>query len=876
MEVIVSHTHTDFDGLAAMVGARKIYPGAVMVLPGIPAKNVQAFISLFKDFLDIRKVSDLDREAITRLILVDTANPARIGPLRNLAEDAAVSVHVYDHHPDTDAVWEPEVKVVEPVGATATIFTEMIRARKIVLQPWEATTLALGIYEDTGSLLFSSTTVRDLEAVTFLLRAGANLGVIAEFVGRPFSEEQKNLFHALMQSCRSLFANRVKVVLATATLPEYVGGLDLIAHRLGEIEGYDVLLVVVRMGERVYIVARSRIDSVPINELLAPFGGGGHARAASAVVKGKSHTDVLSELEAALKEKIQPQCTAAEIMSSPVHTATPEMTVAEAGQMLARFGHTGLPVVEGDRLVGIISRRDLDKARNHGLGHAPIKGYMSRQLVVATPQTTLPRIQQLMIEYDVGRLPVIENNRIVGIVSRTDVLRALHGDNAVLGRKHDLPVPAGPDQGISIPGLLETRLPPAVREALRLAGGAGDQLGVKVYCVGGFVRDLLLGVPNLDVDLAVEGDGLQYAEHLARVGEGDLRIHRRFGTAVVSLPQLKVDVASTRMEYYAHPAALPEIQAATIHQDLYRRDFSINAMAICLNSEQFGELIDFFHGYRDLGRKNLRVLHNLSFVDDPTRLLRAVRFEQRYGFRMDGPTEELARQMVADGFLNTVSGKRLREELIPILEAADPGPALLRLDSLGAWEQLFPGCHLTGSRVDLIDRIEPALLAWSQVFSGRPRRWLVYFLGIVHTLEDEPREEIGKRYHLDRYAIGACAQVGYAVREVVPAILADPDMKNSDLWHLLGGMAPEVLVLTGLKLNNRKLEERMLETARLARTRIPEISGNDLLRLGLKPGPLFQKVFDRIRDARLNGEVVSRQEELDLAARLMNISGEGE
>ena len=876
MEIIVSHTQTDFDGLAAMIGAKRIYPGAEMVFPGTLAKNVQAFMALYKDTIDIRKAGDIDQAAVSRLILVDTANPDRIGPLKGLADSPSVSVHVYDHHPDSGSGRPFEIKVVEPVGATATILTEIIRTRRLPLGPMEATILALGIYEDTGSLLHSSTTPRDLEAAAYLLRAGANLDVISQFTGRPLSDEQKNLYHDLLDTSRTTFINRVKVVMATASIPDYVSGLDLIAHRIGEIEGYDLLLAVVRMSDRVFILARSRIDSVHVNDLVAQFGGGGHEKAASAVVKGGELPEIVAELEAALKKVIRPRFIAADIMSHPVHTVAPETTVAEAGQMLIRLGHTGLPVVDSSRLVGIISRRDVDKARNHGLGHAPVKGYMSRHLVTCTPQTSLPRIQQLMIEYDIGRLPVVEGGQVVGIVSRTDVLRAMHGgpDRAELregGSPFNLPNTDSP----RLTGLIDSLLPSEVRGVLGTAGGLGDQMGMRVYCVGGFVRDLLIGLPNLDVDLVVEGDGLQYAEQLARLREGDLRIHRRFGTAVVSLPEMKIDVASARAEYYPHPAALPEVQPATIRQDLYRRDFSVNAMALSLNHDRFGELVDYYHGYRDLQEKLIRVLHSLSFVDDPTRIFRAVRFEHRYGFRMDDETEGLAKRTAADGFINTVSGKRLREELIAILEEPDPIASLRRLDGMGVFPMLFADVKLAGTTLSLLDRTQAGWERWAPLFSGRPRRWLVYFLGLVHTLEDERREETGRRFQLDRYALGALAQVGYGFREVIPAIRAYPSMKNSELWRLIGGLVPEVLIAVGLGLNSGDLESVLMRAIKLSQTRLHEISGSDLLSMGLTPGPLFQEVLDRIRDARLDGEVVSRQEEIDLVARLMRSSGEG-
>jgi tRNA nucleotidyltransferase (CCA-adding enzyme) len=216
-------------------------------------------------------------------------------------------------------------------------------------------------------------------------------------------------------------------------------------------------------------------------------------------------------------------------------------------------------------------------------------------------------------------------------------------------------------------------------------------LGVSVYAVGGFVRDILLRVENLDVDIVVEGDGIRFAEEFEKKFHCRIRTHKKFGTAIILFPDgLKVDVATARWEVYDSPAALPTVESASIKMDLYRRDFTINTLAIQLNPSAFGEQIDFFGGVKDIKEKVIRVLHNLSFVEDPTRVFRAIRFEQRFGFQIGKHTQHLMKNALKVGFLERLSGGRVFSELILLLQEETPLPALRRMRDFHLFHFLHP------------------------------------------------------------------------------------------------------------------------------------------------------------------------------------------
>ncbi|MBE3584610.1 CBS domain-containing protein [Desulfofundulus thermocisternus] len=861
MDIITTHSNTDLDALAAMVGAQKLYPEAVMVFPGKLSRNVEEFMALHKDALTISSLRDIQLDRIRRVILVDTKNPRRLGKLAEIVNRPGVEVHIYDHHPRAEGDIRGTLEVVEAVGATATLLVEKIKEHNVPLNPLEATILALGIYGDTGSLVFTSTTPRDVAAVAFLLEKGANLGVVAEFLGRPLTEEQKSLLKSLLISARRYQVNGVKVLLATASVEEFVVGLALLTHTISEIEKLDAVFTVVEMEDRVYIVGRSNVAQVDVAEIVAPFGGGGHPAAASATIKGAPLDQVARTLMKIIRQKVRPPLTAAGIMSSPVKTVTPETTIREAGRIMMRYGHTGLPVVKNGQLVGVISRRDVEKANLHGLGHAPVKGFMSQNVVWVTPDVPVTEVQQLMIEHDIGRVPVVAEGRLVGIVSRTDVLRTLHGGD-LPSRYRAIYSGHLATAGTNISELMRQVLAPREWEIMRRAGETAARLGCRVFAAGGVVRDILLQAGNLDIDLVVEGDGIALAGALAGAYGAQVRAHRRFGTAEVLFPDgFKVDVATARVEFYEYPAALPRVESSCLRHDLYRRDFTINAMAVDLNGENFGDLIDFFGGRQDLQQGLIRVLYSLSFIEDPIRLLRAVRFEQRYGFKIEPQTLKLMEEAVRREVLTRVSTERLWEELKHILLEKEAGRMLERLHQLGMWPFVFPGVtywevqpvlHDLGAAMQALDE-------WG--FATGHDSWLCYFIAVLHWSSPETARALCERYHLSKRQAGKVVSSLSSWQQVLSLLSRRGEVRNSELARGLLLLPPEAYPLILTLLDEEWLKERFRQLLLLLKESRPSVDGNFIRSLGYRPGPVFRRALDAVWRARLDGLVKNSEEE---------------
>jgi len=869
LEIITTHNKTDLDAFASMIAAQKIYPMAVPVFSGKHSPNVEEFISLHKDVFTFYTVREIDLSMVSRVIVVDTKNPGRLDRLAD-ALKPGVEIHIYDHHPWTKGDLHGSLEVVEMVGATTTLLIEEIRRQGVPITALEATIFALGIYEDTGSLTFASTTARDALAAAFLLEKGANLGVVTDFLDRPFTQEQKNLLKKLLLSADHHQVNGFNILIYHAEAPEFILGLDILTHTLSKIEQPDAVFTVVKMEDRVYVVSRSSVPQVNAGEILACLGGGGHKGAASAALKGAEISEVMEKLLAVIREKVLPPLTCREIMSSPVKTVSPDTPISEAGQVMLRYGHTGLPVVREKQLMGVISRRDVEKAIHHGLGHAPVKGFMTDKVISVHPDMPVAEVRELMIEHDIGRVPVIESGFLVGIVSRSDVLQTLHGK--MPSRYQALyfsPVLAHP---VNLKGFVDAFLTPFIRELLYKAGELGNKLGCRVYAAGGVVRDILLRAANLDVDLVVEGDGIALAYSLGEFYGVRVRAHRQFGTAqLIFSEDFKVDVATARVEYYEYPAALPKVESSSMRQDLYRRDFTINAMAMSLDEGRFGDLVDYFGGRQDLQDGQIRVLYNLSFIEDPTRILRAVRFEQRYNFTIESQTLRFLEEAADQQVLKMVSWERIWEEVKRILSEPRSGEMLARLDNLRVWPFIFPEAAYREVEPVLknIGYSLQKLQEWNIYVPSK--RWLCYLIAVMHRLDSETARIICERYHFrKRQTDSVVASItGY------PAILTG--VRDSYNKEGVGEVAKLILeipresypLLIALA-DGEKMRDHLRGLLEFVLKSRPSIDGKFIKSLGCRPGPIFRRTIDAVWQARLEGRVKSREDEEAFVRQYLN------
>ena len=843
--VIATHANTDFDAFAAMLAARRLYPEAVACLAGSLNRNVREFYRLHADELGVVDAARLELGAIRRLIVVETAHAARLGELETVALDPAVEKIVFDHHAGETPDWAaPEHTVVSDDGALTTTLVGVLAEREIAVTPLEATLFALGIHEDTGSLTYPTATQRDAEALAWCLRHGARQDLLSEFLHTPLTEEERELLSALLSALESRELAGVEVLVGAVAWRRYVDGVSNLAHKVVDLTDCKALALLVEMDDRVFVVARSRTPAVDAATIAGLLGGGGHAQAASAIFKG-SLDEARARLVEGLPGAARKPVTARQIMSSPARTVRPDESVARALVACQRHGQSGILVAEDDRLLGAVGREDLDRAVAHGLSHAPVKGIMSLRVAACEEDTPLAELQRVVAAGD-ERIAVVRDERIVGVVTRSDLLRAL-GEQAVAPER---------------PGVVLTE------ELARLewlqpvfeAVAAVSEPFEGVYLVGGTVRDILLGERSFDVDIAVEGDAIALAQALADALGGRVRAHRKFGTAVVIYgDDERVDVVTARTEFYDAPAALPTVEHASIREDLFRRDFTINAMAVSLKGADLGRLVDPFGGRRDLEGRTIRVLHNLSFIDDPTRIFRAIRYENRYSFQMDEHTLRLARGCIEMGLVGDLSSARLRDELEALLEEEELEHTILRLAELGADKAIHPHLAADDEAVSLLRRLTELRDRYGlEVPSWR--------LGLAVLARRLPPDEVYdwlqrlKVRRRDAERIAAAVTVGPRLVERLekgaePAevvALAEPYAPDAPLFAL--GLAD----LEPLDAYFRRLRDVRLE-----------VSGADLAELGLSESPRVGEVLAELRRRKLNGELDGRESELAAARELI-------
>ncbi|MEG4283834.1 CBS domain-containing protein [Microcoleus sp. A006_D1] len=949
MDLVLCHTTADFDSLGAAVGLCVLRPGSRIVLTGGCHPTVRDFLALHRDEYPLIERRSVNPQQIRSISIVDASQRDRLGKAAEWLDLPHINeIAVFDHHLQADLDIPATVTQIEAVGATTTLIVEKLR-EKIKnaaengdtvsrLLPSEATVMALGIHVDTGSLTFDGATARDAMALAWLMEQGASLRVISEYVEPGLSPQLQDLLREALENLRSETLHGYTVASVLLSTDEYVPGLSSLASRLLDLTETDALLLgnVYNFSEndnrniaestvsnRLAIIGRSRIEGTNLSELFKPLGGGGHARAASLATRDVDALLTLNQLADELKAQIPHPPTARELMSSPVRSIRPETSVGEAHRILLRYGHSGLSVVDsGDRLTGIISRRDIDIALHHGFSHAPVKGYMTPQLKTIAPDTLLPEIEALMVTYDIGRLPVLENGQLVGIVTRTDVLRELHqqkardsGSNTELS---NCPMPESVEQ------LFRSGISAELWQLLSIAANIARERGWQLYIVGGAVRDLLLATDDklalTDIDLVVDGNcgaddsgaGVELAASLQKLyPDSRLDVHGQFQTAALlwhkdsAFGSLWVDIATARTEFYPYPAANPEVEASSIRQDLYRRDFTINALAVRLGVPRSGELLDFFGGLLDLEARQIRVLHANSFIEDPTRIYRAVRFAVRLGFAIEPQTEAYIRNALESGIYYRIQGEngrapaletRLKSELKYILQAPYWKVALQMLGDLQALRCIHPTLDLDRQlwrRLRLLDRclngrkfgngfrnefngcnglmLKEATIANSQLPIPNYQfpvinipDWLMRLEVLIAYLAPEYRVKVAKNLQLPADSIKRLEVLEVGNQELAKGLLKCN--LPSQLVFLLRNYELPMLIAIALQ-SPRSVRRQIWEyLTRWANVESP-LNGNDLKALGYKPGPGFKRMLDDLLAAALDGDLGDRATAISFLAQ---------
>jgi len=895
MNLILTHEQADFDALASLFGASLLDERAVPVLPRRINRNVRSFITLYGADFSFVDPRDLPQKKVEDVTLVDTQS---LITLKGMSPKTAV--RVVDHHPLRPGLPEDWQVTIEEIGATTTMLVEVMQVQNEHLSTIQATLLLLGIYEDTGSLTYSRTTPRDARATAWLLEHGASLKIAADFLNPPLSANQRRLYEELLENTQNHQINGHRIAIACGDASDVDEEISTLAHKLRDLLDPDALFVVVYTQDGVRIVARSTSDAIDVSKVTAEFGGGGHDRAAAALIRSEfpsplgrgargegknpeiqekpqdivSNLPVLQEackrlLDVLLKH-VEPSSTVAQIMSRGPQLLDPQTPVKEVAQMMQRSGFEGYPVVDAGKVVGLLTRRAVDRAMAHKL-NLTANSLMDAGEVTVHPGDSLQHLQARMTDSGWGQVPVVNDKGVViGIVTRTDLLKTLAPPDARNGARNQS-------------AKLEKALPQPRLDLIKRVAAQAAEWHMAIYIVGGFVRDLLLDRPSLDFDIVVEGDAIALGRALGKKYGGRVTSHTRFGTAKwyvreskfgsressanpqTAIPEF-LDLISARTEFYEHPTALPTVERGSIKLDLHRRDFTINTLALRLDGNHYGELHDYWGGLADIERGLVRVLHSLSFVDDPTRLLRAVRYEQRYGFEIESRTHQLMDE--ARPMLEKLSPERVRHELDRMLEEPNWYEMIARLDDLGLLKAIHPQLPLPA--VGVSPPMDEGHASYQPPALLPPTRTLAWLLWLT-PVEPATIKILSRRLRFPA-ALTRSLLAASTLHADLPALANSPASGWVDRLEDVPELAVYAVSLSAEGQAKVALQE-YLEKWRHVR---PGTTGHDLKQRGLPPGPKYQNILRKLRNAWLDGEIHSEKEESALLERLLSKVGSTE
>ncbi len=634
IKVVVLPEGADLDSLSAAYGVIRLYENTFLLKPKYLSRKAGEVFKKYREFFPITE--ELPEEFI--LILVDTHY------LPEEVRDRKVrKVIVYDHHPRGDTF--PYEGKIEKVGAATTLVVEELMERDIKLSPQEATLISLGIYEDTGCLTYEGTTERDAKALAWLLSQGVNLREVREVIEESYTPQQIEAVNRIVQSIEKVFIDGKTVALATAVLERYQPDINSLLYEIKDLKEADAFFVILEAEGKTYAFGRSQSPEIDVGEILEFFGGGGH-REAGAVKLENVPAERLKELIKNYLRRKHVKVRVREVMNTPPFVLPEHLSVKLALEELSERGIANAPVINREgKLVGIISKKALLKLVKV-YPDEPIERFLNRDFHTLRPDSLVWEAEEILTRFGQKLIPVVEDGTVVGVVTRLDLLQLLREDLHRYGERRK-----------------KLQLPENLKEIATEVGKIAKELGYRAYIVGGVVRDILLGKEVWDIDFVVEGSAIEVAEKLAERYRVKAHPFPEFGTAHLKVGKLKLEFATARRETYRKPGAYPEVEPASLKEDLIRRDFTINAMAISVNPEDFGILIDYFGGLRDLRDRVIRILHPVSFIEDPVRILRALRFAGRLGFRLSRSTEKLLKQAVNLGLLKEAPRGRLVNEI---------------------------------------------------------------------------------------------------------------------------------------------------------------------------------------------------------------------
>ena len=882
LKVTVTHVKADFDAIASAWAASKLHGCDSLILVTEPEPGVVVFLKKAADtdsgaLVSVVRMKPNDAETITdvdHLIITDCKQKKRLGPLAVLI-DRAKEITIYDHHPSYGKDINATREFLECKGSTTTILVDELLRSGSEITPFDATLYLLAIYEDTGMLTFSSTTSDDVRAVAQLIDKGGDVTIIADYIKREFSREQVFILNELLMNMVTINVDGVNVTYSFASIGEYIEELSFLAHRMMEMEALDALFILVNTGPRIVLIGRSKIPNVDAGKIVARFGGGGHPSAASANIKELELHEAVEMLKITLREHIKPVRFVREIMNSPAKYIDADANFNDALEYVLKHNLNHMPVAKEGKTVGILSRKEILQGIKHGLTNEPLSLLMQVEMEIVAPDTPFREAEDIMISHNQKLLPVEVEGKLVGVITRTDLLRLMHEESSHRSAYEEgAKTRLGLSRIRSVTDLLRRELSAVYFKYLEEISAIAANEGISVFLVGGFVRDLLMGRPGKDLDFVVEGDATIMAAAYAREKKAKFVLHDKYKTATVMMPAGdKIDFASARTEYYCAPGAAPSVESSSLRSDLMRRDFTINAIAIRIDGDNFGQLIDFFGGQRDILDKKIRVLHSLSFVDDPTRIFRALRFVGRFGFILGSHTERLMKHAESVGLISKINGAKLFIELKYILNEQNYMTILYLLKKYNLFDFIARGLFINDFREKQFKLLDKLWGRCSPHMAENTQLWHVRYVILLSDYAPRNFKETLEKLHAENTVVTKIMNIYNLSRFAAKKLNSLNHPKPSQVCELLKKLNDEELLMLGIHLGEKRVDI-LIQYVENYRNIHTIINGNDLKKMGIPESEAMGGILKDLLCAKIDGVVTTREQEEEYVKNRLKAGGE--
>ncbi len=860
MKIITTHPNADLDSFGGIVALRLLYPESYVFFPGAQEMALKNLLStnIYK-FNEI-SLKEIEKEEIEKIIIVDVEDLERIGKLYGLIISQKIPIEIYDHHPEQRGLPNWSVVYSKNYGAVSTLLAEILREKGIEPSPLEASLILLGIYEDTGSFHFQETTEEDFEMAGWLLSKGANLNLVHRFLIQELTPDHINILEQFYKTKEEINLKGYQITFCYASLPYFVEDIAFVVHRFVDILGKEIFFGFIEQEGKIYLIGRSRNELVNLSKVFKELGGGGHGGAGSAILKNTPFTQAKAKVISLLNNHLPSKKIAKDIMNKKVYFVNPKTKIVRALEKMNYYHINAMPVISKGKIYGSITRQLIDRALSHGLKNINCEDIMDIEVPTVQKDTPLEEFKAIISGKGKRFLLVKDGEKVVGIITRMDIYKSII-------EKEDIRNIAQ-EKVIDVKRIMEQNLPPNIWDKLKKIGEVSEELSMEGYLVGGTVRDLLLSNPSSDIDVVIEGNGIKVGEKIAKLYNAKFKTHLKFLTGKLYFNDgTTIDIATARKERYGTPASLPDVEASLIYHDLGRRDFTINAMVISLNPKSFGKLKDLFNGLQDLRSKTIKVLHSLSFIEDPTRAFRAVRLCEKLKFKLSSVTEKLIKIAINQGAFENLSGNRLWEEFSYILELPEPYSSMEKLEGLGLIKVIHPSIKLNKKIEEFFSKTKE-ILDWAKIEKINVKYWqILYLLSLSINLKEEDLFKISLRLNLNKIEEEILKSAKNKGKEIFYKL--KKTIIPSDIFKALRNYKEIYLFWSLIEIGDEEVKEKIKDYIKKYSKIKTEIKGKDLIERGIKPSSHLGNALEETLFAKIDGKVKTKEEELKFALSIL-------